>query len=173
MKKYYETLGLKNGASQEEIQAAYDRLSSELNPDKNNNDAFFVEEYRKVQEAYEALFNSSILATEKGAKGQKSEVLNSKLLEPSKNEKTKSNKEKKRLLTKENVVLFLLVLVSFQCLHLQIKLLEVSDTAQRASSNAEDAYDAAQRASSNAEEASSYAIDAYDAAFGNQCGYCP
>jgi curved DNA-binding protein CbpA len=71
MKKYYVTLGLKNGASQEEIQAAYEKLSNELNPDKNNNEAFFVEEYKKVQEAYKALSHSSILATEKGALGQK------------------------------------------------------------------------------------------------------
>jgi len=71
MKKYYGTLGLKNGASQEEIQAAYEKLSNELNPDKNNNEAFFVEEYKKVQEAYEALSHSSILATEKGSKSHK------------------------------------------------------------------------------------------------------
>ena len=173
MKKYYDTLGLKNGASQEEIQAAYEKLSNELNPDKNNNETFFVEEYKKVQEAYEALSHSSILATKKDAKGQKGLGSDSKLLGPSKNEKTKSRKEKKRLFTKDNVVLFLLVLVSFQCLHLQLKLLEVSNTTQRASSYAEDAYDAAQRASRNSSDASSRAQEAYWAAFGNQCGYCP
>ncbi|MDC1505629.1 DnaJ domain-containing protein, partial [Winogradskyella sp.] len=68
MKKYYDTLGLKKGASQEDVQAAYDKLSSELDPSKNNNEAFFVEEYKKVQEAYAALSNSSILATDKGAR---------------------------------------------------------------------------------------------------------
>ena len=67
MKEYFETLNLKEGASQEEIQAAYDKLSKELNPSDNNNQEFFKEEYKKVQEAYEALYNSSILGTENGA----------------------------------------------------------------------------------------------------------
>ena len=68
MKKHYKTLGLLEGASQEEIQTAYERLSKELDPKNNNDQEFFVEEYQKVQEAYEALRNSSILATEKGAR---------------------------------------------------------------------------------------------------------
>ena len=63
MKEYFETLNLKEGASQEEIQAAYDKLSKELNPTNNDNQEFFKEEYDKVQEAYEALYNSSILAS--------------------------------------------------------------------------------------------------------------
>lgn len=78
MKKYYDTLGLKNGASQEDIQAAYDKLSRELDPSNNNNEPFFVEEYKKVQEAYKALNNSSILATEKGSKSHKSQGLDLK-----------------------------------------------------------------------------------------------
>ena len=69
MKKYFETLGLKEGASQEEIQSAYDKLSKELDPEKNENQDFFIEEYKKVQAAYKALYNTSILATEQGAKG--------------------------------------------------------------------------------------------------------
>ena len=68
MKKHFDILGLKQDASQEQIQEAYDRLSKELNPSNNDNQAFFKEEYKKVQEAYEALYNSSILATENGAK---------------------------------------------------------------------------------------------------------
>ena len=68
MKKHYNTLGLNQGASQEEIQTAYERLSNELDPKKNDHQEFFIEEYKKVQEAYKALYNSSILATEKGAK---------------------------------------------------------------------------------------------------------
>ena len=67
MKRYYEILGLENGASQEEIQSAYERLSKELNPKNNDKQEFFKEEYKKVQEAYEALCNSSILATQGGA----------------------------------------------------------------------------------------------------------
>ena len=68
MKKHYYILGLNEGASQEEIQEAYERLSKELDPANNDNQEFFVEEFKKVQEAYKALSNSSILATDKGAK---------------------------------------------------------------------------------------------------------
>jgi curved DNA-binding protein CbpA len=68
MKKYYYVLGLKEGASQEQIQEAYERLSKELDPANNDNQEFFVEEFKKVQEAYKALSNTSILATDKGAK---------------------------------------------------------------------------------------------------------
>ena len=55
MKKNYQTLGLKEGASQEEIQEAYERLSDTLDPKKNDNLDFFIEEYALVQEAYEFL----------------------------------------------------------------------------------------------------------------------
>ena len=41
MKKHYYILGLKEGASQEEIQEAYERLSKELDPANNNNQEFF------------------------------------------------------------------------------------------------------------------------------------
>jgi len=61
MKKHYQALGLKEGASQEEVQEAFERLSNALNPSNNNNQEFFIEEYDKVQEAYKALSNSSIL----------------------------------------------------------------------------------------------------------------
>ena len=71
MKKYFLTLGLEEGASQEQIQKAFERLSKELNPANNDNQEFFEEEYKKVQEAYKALSNSSILATNKGAKNHK------------------------------------------------------------------------------------------------------
>ena len=68
MKKHYKTLGLQEGASQQEVQEAYDRLIKELDPANNDNQEFFIEEYKKVQEAYKALHNSSILATDKGAR---------------------------------------------------------------------------------------------------------
>ena len=61
MKNHYKTLGLKEDASQDEIQAAYNKLSKELNPSNNDNQEFFKEEYEKVQEAYKALSKSSIL----------------------------------------------------------------------------------------------------------------
>ena len=61
MKHHLETLGLQEGATQQEIQEAYDRLSKELNPSNNDNQEFFKEEYEKVQEAHKALSKSSIL----------------------------------------------------------------------------------------------------------------
>jgi hypothetical protein len=61
LKKHFDILGLKQDASQEQIQEAYDRLSKELNPSNNDNQAFFKEEYEKVQEAYKAISKSSIL----------------------------------------------------------------------------------------------------------------
>ncbi|MEO0036985.1 MAG: hypothetical protein RIQ59_196 [Bacteroidota bacterium] len=63
MKNHYNTLGLNEGASQEEIQEAYDRLKKELDPTINNNQDFFIEEFEKLQEAYKALRNTSILST--------------------------------------------------------------------------------------------------------------
>jgi tetratricopeptide (TPR) repeat protein len=63
MNKYYQTLGLKEGASQNEIHDAYERLSKELNPLENGNTDFFIEEYTKLQEAYNELSNSSILSS--------------------------------------------------------------------------------------------------------------
>ena len=67
MSEHYTTLGLQEGASQEEIDTAYKRLSKELNPANNDNQEFFKEEYKKLQQAYKALSASSILATKGGA----------------------------------------------------------------------------------------------------------
>ena len=55
MKKYFDILGLKQDASQEQIQEAYERLSKTLDPKKNDNLDFFIEEYELVQEAYKFL----------------------------------------------------------------------------------------------------------------------
>jgi hypothetical protein len=65
MNHHFDTLGLSQGASQQEIQEAYDRLSKELNPSNNDNQEFFVYEYEKVQEAYKAISKSSILKNNK------------------------------------------------------------------------------------------------------------
>ena len=55
MKKYYKILGLDEGASQQDIESAYNRLSKELDPANNDNLAFFKEEYDLVQLAYKEL----------------------------------------------------------------------------------------------------------------------
>ena len=41
MKKYYQTFGLEKGASKQEIQDAYDKLSVELDPKNNDYLDFF------------------------------------------------------------------------------------------------------------------------------------
>ena len=55
MKKHFDILGLQEGASQEQIQEAYERLSDTLDPEKNDDLDFFIEEYELVQEAYKFL----------------------------------------------------------------------------------------------------------------------
>ena len=64
MKRYFDTLGLKEGASQEEIESAYTRLSKDLDPKENDNLDFFVEEYNLVQEAYKKLRETDDLSSE-------------------------------------------------------------------------------------------------------------
>jgi DnaJ-class molecular chaperone len=53
MKKYYKTLGLNEGASKKEIQITYNRLLKDLDPKNNDNQKFFIEETKKIKDAYE------------------------------------------------------------------------------------------------------------------------
>jgi hypothetical protein len=55
MKKYYNVLGLEEGASKEDIEKNYKELSKELDPKYNDNQDFFKEEFALLQEAYEKL----------------------------------------------------------------------------------------------------------------------
>lgn len=66
MKANYKTLGLKKGASQKEIQKAYERLAKKLDPESNNNDPFFEQQLNKVEEAYEALSQHLISSNKDG-----------------------------------------------------------------------------------------------------------
>ena len=97
MKQHYTTLGLQEGASQEEIEGAYKRLSKELDPANNDNQEFFKEEYKKLQAAYQALNASSILATKQGAKknaigSQKTTKDKTTAMTPKQNKITKKTK---------------------------------------------------------------------------------
>jgi len=97
MKQHYTALGLQEGASQDEIDAAYKRLSKELDPANNDNQEFFIEEYKKLQQAYKALSASSILATKQGAKknaigSQKTTKDKTTAMTPKKNKITKKTK---------------------------------------------------------------------------------
>ena len=117
MKHHYETLGLQEGASQQAIHEAYNRLSIELNPSNNDNQEFFKEEYDKVQKAYKALYNSSILATEKGAKSHKNQTIEPGDMSPKSLNKLLNNSLEKRhnkLRIKQNItILFLIFSIGF------------------------------------------------------------
>lgn len=55
MKDYYYFLGISHDASEEDIKKAYRKLSLKYHPDKNENDDFFADRFREIQEAYETL----------------------------------------------------------------------------------------------------------------------
>jgi len=55
MKDYYSVLGLKEGASLDEIKKAYKKYAAKFHPDKHKDDEFFKERFQEVQEAYEFL----------------------------------------------------------------------------------------------------------------------
>lgn len=59
MKDYYYFLGISNDASEEDIKKAYRKLSLKYHPDKNENDTFFADRFREIQEAYETLSDKS------------------------------------------------------------------------------------------------------------------
>jgi molecular chaperone DnaJ len=51
----YDTLGVKKGASAEEIKKAYRKLAAQYHPDKNPGDAAAEEKFKEVQNAYDTL----------------------------------------------------------------------------------------------------------------------
>lgn len=63
MKDYYYFLGVKEDASDEDIKKAYRKLSLKYHPDKNQDDEFFADRFREVQEAYDTLSDSELRKT--------------------------------------------------------------------------------------------------------------
>jgi len=55
LKDYYEILGVKPKATDEEIRNAYKKLAKAFHPDKHQGDAFFSEKFKSLQEAYGVL----------------------------------------------------------------------------------------------------------------------
>ena len=52
---YYEVLGLKKGASDDEIKKAFRKLAMKYHPDKNPGDKSAEEKFKEVNEAYAVL----------------------------------------------------------------------------------------------------------------------
>jgi molecular chaperone DnaJ len=52
---FYDTLGVKKGASADEIKKAYRKLAAQYHPDKNPGDAAAEEKFKEVQNAYDTL----------------------------------------------------------------------------------------------------------------------
>ena len=55
MPTLYDTLGVKKGASADEIKKAYRKLAAQYHPDKNPGDAAAEEKFKEVQNAYDTL----------------------------------------------------------------------------------------------------------------------
>src|SRR5262245_1775190 len=55
MATLYDTLGVKKGASAEEVKKAYRKLAAQYHPDKNPGDASAEEKFKEVQNAYDTL----------------------------------------------------------------------------------------------------------------------
>ena len=171
MKKYYEILGLNEGATKQEVKKAFNKLSKELDPKKNDDQDFFIEETKKLKEAYEKLTNISILSTVKVL--NKSNLKEDQASNERNNMPPKLQKKKKSIFSKENIILVMLVVLLGHSFYIQILVSKASDYARSARNYASDASDYAAEASNYASDASDYASDAVSNSFGMNCNYCP
>ena len=59
MKDYHYILGVKKGASKDEIKQAFRKLSKKIHPDVNDGDKYFEERFKEIREAYDALIKEN------------------------------------------------------------------------------------------------------------------
>lgn len=171
MKKYYEILGLNEGASKQDIKKAFNKLSKKYDPKKNDDQDFFVEETMKLKEAYDKLMNSSILSTNKMlVKSNKNE---DKLTNNTNNVKPNLNPKKKSFFSKENIILVLLIVLLGHGFYLQALVISNSDKISEATNYAQRSASYAQDAASYADEAAMYSEQARNYSFSYNCNYCP
>lgn len=74
MTNYYKALGLKEGATKEEIKTAYKKYASKFHPDKHNGDEFFKERFQEIKEAYEYLMKIESTSDQKEYSDPSSDV---------------------------------------------------------------------------------------------------
>jgi len=58
MKNYYDVLGVDKDAAEQEIKAAYRKLSLKYHPDRNPDDKIAEERFKEINEAYQTLGNA-------------------------------------------------------------------------------------------------------------------
>ena len=63
MATLYDTLGVKKGASADEIKKAYRKLAAKYHPDKNPGDTSAEERFKEVQNAYDVLSDTDRKST--------------------------------------------------------------------------------------------------------------
>jgi len=174
MKKYYDILGLKQGATKQEVKKAFNKLSKDLDPKNNDNQEFFVEETKKLKEAFDKLMNSSILSTIKVIdKSSKKEDIPSNETNNVKPNLDKKNHLKK-IRIKQNVLMILIIALMGSNVYLfqQIKgdnnsasiAEDYANDSRRYMDYAEDYMDYAEDYMSQTEEYMNYAEDYSDQA---------
>ena len=59
-KDYYSFLGVSTDASADEIKKSFRKKAMKYHPDKNRNDSFAAEKFKKINEAYEVLKDKNL-----------------------------------------------------------------------------------------------------------------